>query len=408
MRVATAWSELSDPALALERAYQDLTDRLGGKTPDWVLVTSTIAYDAHTLYEAWQANEYPSHRLHGLSSSRGVMTERGHHGGDERRALALWGVSDEEGAFGIGAASLSAPTPQTPQEAAHAALDQALTRAGRPGQVPQAVWVSTVPGIEEEVLKGIEAYLGDQVLIMGGSAADDDVSGRWQLWSSDGVQAHDVILSVLFPSGEVYVGFQSGYEPTEHHGVVTKAQGRRLIEIDHEPAAQVYNRWSEGALIADMLEAGGNVMAQTSMHPIGRPVNQLHGITYYQLSHPAHIGQDGSIDLFTEFEVDEQVFMMRGTRDSLVDRAGRIGSSLLQIHQLDEADVQGALVIYCAGCMMAIEDRMPSVVDGLSQALPSVPLLGAYTFGEQGCFLGGENRHANMMIAVMLWLDERF
>lgn len=408
MRIATAWSELSDPTRALEQAYQDLTTRLGDQTPDWVLISSTIAYDAPTLYDAWCTLERPSKHVHGLSSSRGVMTERGHHGGEPRRALALWGVSDEDGDFGVGAASLSDPATSTPHDAARAALDQALARAGRPGQVPQAVWVSTVPGIEEQVLKGVESYLGDQVLIMGGSAADDDVSGRWQLWSSDGVESHDVILSVLFPSGEIFIGFQSGYEPTEHHGVVTKSSGRHLMEIDGEPAAQVYHRWSQEALIGGEVEAGGNIMAQTSMHPLGRPVNQLHGITYYQLSHPAYVSAEGGMELFTEVEVGEQVFMMRGTRDSLVERAGRIGRSLLQIHQLEQERVQGALVIYCAGCMMAIEDRMPSVVDGLTQALPDVPLLGAYTFGEQGCFLGGENRHANMMIAVMLWLDERF
>jgi hypothetical protein len=63
--------------------------------------------------------------------------------------------------------------------------------------------------------------------------------------------------------------------------------------------------------------------------------------------------------------------------------------------------IAGALVIYCAGCMLGIQPRMQEVVESLRGALGERPFLGTFTFGEQGCFVGGENRHGNLMISVL-------
>lgn len=405
MRIATACSELVETERAFEQAYAQLVSGLADQAPDWIFVCATIAHSPAALVSAWSALGAQRPAVHGLTSSRGVMTQRGHIGGvgTQRVALAMWGIRDEDADFGVGQALLD---DGGPTHAAQRALQKALERAQRPGQLPQAVWVSAAPGVEEEVIRAVEGVLGERVLVMGGSAADDEVNGHWGLWSEQGAAQEAVLISVLFTSGEVFVGFQSGYEPTSYAGVVTEAQGRRLISIDDQPAAAVYNRWSQG-LIDRELERGGNILAKSAMTPLGRPVNQLHGVTYYQLSHPAAVNaQEGSLELFTEVLPGQRLVMMRGTRESLIERAGRIASGLLQIHQLDAQEVKGALIIYCAGCMMTIEEQMPLVVEGIVEALPGVPFLGAYTFGEQGCFIGGENRHANMMIAVMLFTEE--
>jgi hypothetical protein len=53
--------------------------------------------------------------------------------------------------------------------------------------------------------------------------------------------------------------------------------------------------------------------------------------------------------------------------------------------------------------MLTVQGRLDEVVDGLRVALPDVPFLGVHTYGEQGCFVGGENRHGNLMISVLLF-----
>ena len=53
--------------------------------------------------------------------------------------------------------------------------------------------------------------------------------------------------------------------------------------------------------------------------------------------------------------------------------------------------------------MLAIEKEIGLVSQSLAEALPSVPFLGNFTFGEQGRFLEGRNRHGNLMISCVLF-----
>ena len=63
----------------------------------------------------------------------------------------------------------------------------------------------------------------------------------------------------------------------------------------------------------------------------------------------------------------------------------------------------GVLMIYCAGCMLAIDDDLEDMVDGLRNCYPDLPIMGFYTFGEQGCFMDGKSRHGNLMISALVF-----
>ena len=93
----------------------------------------------------------------------------------------------------------------------------------------------------------------------------------------------------------------------------------------------------------------------------------------------------------------------RGTADSLVSRAGRVATSALRSGGIDASSVAGGLVVYCAGCMLAVQEEMDGVVQQMRAALGDAPFLGTFTFGEQGCFVGGDNYHGNLMISVVVF-----
>jgi hypothetical protein len=98
---------------------------------------------------------------------------------------------------------------------------------------------------------------------------------------------------------------------------------------------------------------------------------------------------------------------MKGSKDALVTRPKRVVESALRNTPAGGHDerIVGGLVIYCAGCMLTIKDRMGEVVESFASAMGArIPFLGGFTFGEQGCFFGGENRHGNLMISVLLFL----
>ncbi len=394
MNIATAWTTTPDSG-TVEELYARIHRQLGGH-PDLLILHCSVPYDVAEVVSRLRRRA-PGVPLHGSTSCLGVMTEAGFHS-DEGRGMGLLGIRDPAGAYGVGAAELG----DDPAVAARQALQQALQQAESPGEAPAMIWMSAAPGCEESLIKGIAEVVGDKVPIAGGSAADNTVSGEWSQFANDRVYRNAVVVTAMFPSSEVYFAFHSGYEPTGLQGTVTASRDRELLAIDGRPAADVYNEWTSG-LIEDALEEGGNILSRTSLHPLGRVAGEVGGVPYYQLSHPNCVTPQRTLTLFTTIATGEEVVLMRGTEESLISRVGRVAASTLRTYSARPEDIAGALIIYCAGCMLSVLDHRDEVVQHLREALPGVPFLGAFTFGEQGCFVGGENRHGNLMISVLLF-----
>lgn len=394
MKIATAWTPDLQPGAVIQ-AYDRLEAQLGA-APNLLIVHCPVADNVGDMLTALHARA-PQVALHGGTSCLGVMTQVGAHtqnGG----GLALFGIVDPEGSYGVGAAIIG----DTPGAAARQAINIALDRADRRGETPAIVWMTSAPGCEEELIAGIAAVVGDKVPIAGGSAADNTVQGEWKQFANGEIYNNAVVVTALFPSTEVMFSFHSGYEPTNVTGIVTKAAGRVLMEIDGRPAAVVYNEWLEG-LISDALVDGGNILAATSLHPLGRVAGHVGNASYYVLSHPNTVTADGALTLFAQVARGDELALMRGTADSLVERASRVVSAMFDMYSVSPADVEGALIVYCAGCMLTVKDRIDEVAESLRDTLPDIPFLGTFTFGEQGCFLGGENRHGNLMISALMF-----
>lgn len=397
MRIATSWSTSADGNSAFNDAFADLVAKLGDR-PSHVLLYFTEGYRAESLLE--EIKRLPAGiKVHGGTSCRAVMTEEGMHC-EDGRALALFGIRDPDGAFGVGAAPLGDATRQAAQQALHAALAD----AGRPGELPALIWMNAAPGNEEQVLAGIADLVGTGVPVLGGSVADDAVAGRWRLLTRDTVFSDGVVISVLFPTLRTSYSFQSGYAPVPPGGTVTSATGRVVHSIDGRPAAEIYRAWT-GSLLDDVPASGGNVLALTTLAPLGRLVGRIGEFAYYTLCHPNEILADGSMSLFAELGTDEQLFLMSGSKESLISRAGRVMQAAIDLERLQADQVMGAVVVYCAGCMLTVQDRMDEVAKSLDETLRRKPFIGIFTFGEQGCLLEGQATHGNLMISSLVFAE---
>lgn len=392
MRIATVSSHESDTREAVAAAHAELVAALGGP-PDWVLVQSAVRHDAEALRGALAATG--ARVIHGASSCLGVMTHTGVH---TDGSVGLFGLRDAHGAYGTGIARLG----DDPAAASAAALQQAIDAAERQGEVPALVWLTAAPGHEERCIAGIEAVLGRGVPIVGGSAADDVVAGGWYLLTREASERDAVVVTAMYPSTAIASAFQSGYAPTNRTGTITRGEGRTIAEIDGQPAAVVYNAWTGGAIEA-ALPAGGNVLGGTTLFPLGRRAGESGGAAYYRLAHAESVTADGALRLFADVAVGDALVLMTGTTEALRSRAGRVAADALAVAQWRPADVAGALVVFCAGCMLTVRDGLDDVVASLRAVLGDVPFLGCFTFGEQGCFVGGENCHGNLMISVTLF-----
>ncbi len=334
-------------------------------------------------------------RLHGATSCLGAMTQDGPTDG-----VAAFGILDPDGAYGTAMRAFDVD----PRAASRRAARDALHAADRIGERPDLVWVSATPGTEEAVLDGIESIVGKDVPIIGGSAADNSVAGGWFVFDGQARSDDGVVVSVLFPSTGVSFAYQNGYSPTASRGVVTRASGRTIHEIDGQPALSVYRDWANAAVDQpgpDEDEVA--ILSQSTFWPLGREITQLGEVPFYLLAHPAVARRDGSIDLFATVETGEELTLMSGTADGLTTRAGRVATLARMAGRMDASDISGALMIYCGGCMLSVQDRLDEVVSGVNEALDGAPFLGAFTFGEQGALVRAGNRHGNLMISCIVF-----
>lgn len=391
MQSASAFSLQSNPQAAAVEAAESLKSKLDG-IPKVVVIYSTEHLATAELAETIQ-RELPGAQIIGGTSCGGVMTEAGFHAGPGG-ALGLFGLMDPEGDFGVGAAPLAGD----PAAASALAVERALQAAGRDFETPTLVWCCQPPGEEEAVLEGVQSVIGHSTAIIGGSSADEAIAGRWRQFAGGEVLEDHVVIAVMFPSGRYGVAFQSGYAPSEHVGVVTRAEGRNIIEIDERPAGEVYCGWTEGGVAAGDL---GMILAKSTPTPLGRVAGEADGVPMFVLSHPSMLGAGGDLSLFTDITEGDRIHLMRGSPESLIKRAGLVVADACAMGGWKGADSFGGLVIYCGGCMLHVRDSMDEVVDEIRRAMPGAPFLGAFTFGEQGPIVDNCNRHGNLMVSAL-------
>lgn len=373
--------------------------------PDFLCVFYDCVHDDQAIH-AFLRGKFPNAAMLGGTSCGGVMSESGLGGAG---SIGLLLVEDPDGDYGTAAVRLKGDV----ADCAEQVLRDALDAADCAGELPELIWIYQAPGQEEAVIEGLRRVVGDRCPIIGGSSADNEVAGGWNQLGPDGVLTDGLVVGVLFSSGGIGFAFQGGYEPNGASGIVTrvgsdpsdecsgvaKARGRQLICIDGEPAAEVYNGWIGGAL-GDKVATGGNILTDTTMFPVGIDVGKIEGITHYLLIHPDQVLADGALSTFAEVEEGTRLFSMRGNKARLVERAGKVAATAAATFSNGPSDLAGGLVVYCAGCMLAVGNEMPRVADAVAKSFAGAPFLGCFTFGEQGTILG-KNAHGNLMISAI-------
>lgn len=395
MKIATSWSTTIDTDRALEEALHLLINRLEAD-PDLIIVTPTDCYDINRLISGIKFR-LPNTRIHGCTSSLAVITEEGFHS-TNGVGLGMLGIKDGNGSYGVGAT----PIHDDPKAAAASAIEKALADCDRPGELPGLILLSSPTGYEETVLHGIQDTLGPDILIVGGTSADNNLDGSWKQFTSDSVYNNAVVITAMFPSVAVAHSFRSGYVPTTHVGRATRVDGRKLYEIDNKPALQVYNEWT-GGTISSILENNGGMVLSAFYNPFGRIIDRVGEIPYYCISHPGMISSDGAMNMLASINAGDELTLMTSTLENLVSRTGHVAQTAIDSIQLDPTDISGALAICCAGYLPALVDRTDSFVGELREILVGKPFLGFHTYGEQGRFPSGENRHGNLMISVLVF-----
>ena len=399
MRVTSAATSL--PGRGAAALLGDITELRLGTEPDFVLLYCNGGHRPADLADAL-AQRWPRTFIQAGTSCRAVITEEGILGGDEP-AAALWAAVAEPGSFGVGAA----PIEEAPRRAAAGALHQALRRAGREGETPDLIWLAAAPGHEEELLRGLAEAVGPSVRVFGGSTADDHLQGLWQqavAWGENReVLVDGVTVTVFFSSEPISCAFRNGYEPTTTSWIVTRTEGRVILELDGSPAARVYGEALGGLVPPDVIVDGGNILSIGTMNPFGRCLGRHGALEYYLLCHPEAVVGGSGLRCFSTLQSGDELFLMHGSKENLIKRPERVVHTALQAEDLAAEEIAGALVVICGGCLLEIWQERRQIADSLRRRFKGRPFLGIFTFGEQGSYGLGANLHGNLMMSATVF-----
>jgi ABC-type multidrug transport system fused ATPase/permease subunit len=146
----------------------------------------------------------PNTPIHGCTTCHGIMTETGFHSGPVIGVLIIYdsGIN----AYGTGIEHFG----DSIHHSTFNAIDRALKNANREGEIPDLILLHSTPGNEEKVMAAIDKKFGTEVPIIGGSAADNQVSGNWSIFTEESLSINGVSLTVVFASQSIYSSFSVG------------------------------------------------------------------------------------------------------------------------------------------------------------------------------------------------------
>jgi len=227
-----------------------------------------------------------------------------------------------------------------------------------------------------DVVRGIQEVLGTSSLIAGGMAGDDLRFSQTYQYMNDRVLSRSVVGALVGGVGKLGVGSEHGFAPISKPRHITRARANVLLELDHRPAASVYEEYF-GADLVHQLQSQG-LGRQGIAYPLGI---QCEGTDRWLLRNVVSFQEDGS--LFCSGEV------LEGTWLQLM-----IGSRELALEAAHRAAQQAIRSLNHIACVLVFDSVIRRRLLGAQQAAaeiarlrqtigPSVPLAGCYTYGEQ-------------------------
>jgi hypothetical protein len=419
IEAGTGWAT-GEPEEAIQKALDMALQGKSKNNPDFLIIHPTAGSDSEKILEKARQIVGENTKIYGgTSDARGVLTDGGYvtgakggysaAGKDIEAGLSrvvVMTISTGDINFGVGSASLA--DHDSPREMAVAALHDAIKSSGKDsGQKPSILLITPTIGIEHEVLSGLTKVVGSDVILLGGTAGGPD--GR--AIGNNHVYNKGVSLAVFYTDLPIGWVFEAGFEKQDKYsGIVTKMDGRKILEIDHKPAYEVYDGWLGGEVTRRFQQEGGaspTFRDFLSLHPLFRKRQSSDGDTYTIFSHPWAPNKElitSGLNTTTDIKVRDRVYLSYGTWEILLNRIGNLpGNARKTIALAKEAPVALAIGTICAGVMGVIPEserkKFPVLIN---HANARAPFIASFTWGEQGALPGVGFQHCNLTTSFLV------
>ena len=309
----------------------------------------------------------PSLKVVGCTSSGAIMTPDGIITSPNGFAGMLV-LDDNELAVGVSSGTRDNSARLTGRKVAKAALENAGKKFA-----PYAFSLFATPGEEEEYIKGIQDIVGE-IPMFGGTASDNKISGNWKVYSDDKVSNDGCAVVFFYTNRDIKNIITGTYKETETMGIITKKEAnRKIVEIDHQPALNVYANWVEKNP-TDLL--GANLIANSASHPFGmKTLNSNLTI----IRQPLVGEENGSINVGANINEKTAVILLENDEDGL------IGGAVNTIRELtNDFKPSGLILLHSSERKNMIGERIDEDFVAIKNAVGDIPFIVAFTLAEYG------------------------
>lgn len=243
-----------------------------------------------------------------------------------------------------------------------------------------------------EILEELKRLSGGRLPIMGGSAADG-----WRMSTNYvlcGRQAYpdSLVVAVFETRLRFGLALAHGFSPTRQRATVTCSTNHEVLELDYKPAAEVYSQL-QGISREDLQ---GKHLTLTTKKPVGIP----DPYKQFSINVASYFTEAGGVRFTQPVPEGTILTIMEANEDNLV-LAGQeaLRKAVLRGSITDPALI---LVFSCALRAHLLGERVGEEIAAMQNVLPGIPVVGYYSFGEQGLADDGVNRHNNGIITVLV------
>ncbi len=242
-----------------------------------------------------------------------------------------------------------------------------------------------------QILETLERLSQGRFPIMGGEAANDwRLEGNYVFAGAE-VYHDSLLVAVVETSLTFGISLARAFRPTSRRATVTLARGLEVLELDGQPATDVYCRMLQ--LPREAL--AGKHLALTTRRPVEIPdpygqcsinvATILPGSSGVRLTQPAPEGAC--------------LTLMPAARDHPVTAGGEALRKALRRGSI--ADPGLALVFSSALRSRTLGSSVGEEISAMMDLAPQVPMVGFYSCAGQGLADTGVNRRHNEVIAVL-------
>lgn len=177
-------------------------------------------------------------------------------------------------------------------------------------------------GKSDDAIRGMQEVLGTSFPIVGASGADSFRFERSFQYYENQVLEDSLCGSLFFGNFAFGMGSRHGWLPLGRSRRITRSAGNLLEELDGQPAVTIY----EDYFGKEFYKSGEPLARRSLFYPLGVSTETEEPL----IRQPIGVGQGGSLICTAELHEGEDVRLMIGTKDSLLEATRQAAQAVLK------------------------------------------------------------------------------